>query len=143
MQEDGAAAAGDPRPCIVIDLDNEVIKVIGAPQAVASMLTAYPDRLVVMTVGRIFTPGIVFANGANREKAPRPWMTIGTPPQAAGPKHAARRAAVAFALVGKDPATPERDRNRTIANHEPTPVRVARSGLNLNRPNRPESVVSL
>ena len=99
--------------------------------------------MVVMTVGRIFTPGIVFANRANREKAPRPRMTIGTPPQAARPKHAARRAAVAFALVGKDPATPERDRNRTIANHEPTPVRVARRGLDPDCPDRPESIVSL
>ena len=65
MQEDRAAAPGDPRPCVVIDLDNEVIEVIGALQTVARMLTVNPDRLVVMAVGWIFTPGIVVTNGAN------------------------------------------------------------------------------
>ena len=143
MQEYGTPAAGNPRPCVVIDLDNEVIKVIGALEVIARMLTANSDRLVVMTIGWIFTPGIVFANRANRKKGPRPRMTIGTPPQSAQPKHAARRAAIAFALVGADPATPERDRDRAIADHEPAPVRVASSGLNRDCPNRPESGVSL
>jgi hypothetical protein len=127
----------------VVDLDDEVIKVIGALEAVARMLTADPDRLVVMTVGWIFTPGIVFTNWANRKKGPWPRMTIGTPPQAARPKHAARRAAIAFVLVGDNPPAPQRDRDRAIADHEPTPVRVARGGLNPNCPKRPESGVSL
>ena len=80
MQEHGAAAAGDPRPRIVIDLDNEIIEVIGAFEAVTRMRAADPDRLVVMTVGRILAPGIIDLNGANRKKAARPRMTVGTPP---------------------------------------------------------------
>jgi hypothetical protein len=80
MQEYGAAAAGDPRPGVVFVLDPEVLKVIVALEAVGRLLTANPDRLVVVTVGRILAPGIIAANGTNREKAARPRMTIGTPP---------------------------------------------------------------
>lgn len=143
MQEYGAAATGEPRPCIVVDLDDVVIKMIGALEAVARMLTADSDRLVVMAVGWILAPGIVFANWANREKGPWPRMTIGAPPKAARPERAARRAAIAFVLVGANPPAPQRDRDRAIANHEPTPVRVACSGLDPNCAKRPESGVSL
>src|SRR5215470_4074751 len=52
MQEYGAAAAGGARPRVVVDLDDEVVEVIVAPQPVARRANAATDMPVVASVGR-------------------------------------------------------------------------------------------
>ena len=102
MQEHRAAAAGDARRGVVIDLDDEIVEMIIARQPVAALTAAEPHRLVVMTVMRVFAPGVF---GPDR-RGP-----AGTSGAADGGRRATTiaaggrcpgRPAVAFALVGKD-----------------------------------------
>ena len=65
MQEHGAAAAGDARARVVVDLDDEVVEMILAGQPVAGLAAPKPDRLVVMAVGRVFAPGVLGADWPN------------------------------------------------------------------------------
>src|ERR1043166_4442969 len=110
MQEHGAATPGNAGAGVVVDLDDEVVEVIFAPQAVAALAAPAPDRAIVMAVGGVFAPGILGANRANVKMRLGADVTVGAPPQAPGMKDAARGAAVALALVGLDAATAERDR---------------------------------
>ena len=80
MQEHGAAAPGDARRGIVVDLDDEVVEMILAPQPVAGLAARETNRLVVMAVGRVFAPGILGTNRANRQEGLGPDMTVGAPP---------------------------------------------------------------
>jgi hypothetical protein len=50
----------------VIDLDNEVIEAVFAPEPVATTAALQPDRPVVMPVVRVFAPGVFGADGADR-----------------------------------------------------------------------------
>src|SRR5438067_6680632 len=110
MQEHGAAAPGDARRRIVVDLDDEVVEMLLAPQPVAGLAARETNRLIVMPVGRVFAPGMFGTNRANRQEGLGPDMTVGAPPQPAWMEDAAGGAAVALALVGLDAATSKRDR---------------------------------
>src|SRR5262245_8919615 len=130
MQEYGAAAAGNAGARVVVDLDNEIVEVVLAPQAVARLAAFEPNRLVVMAVGRVFAPGILAADRAHRQKAFRADMAVGTPPQLPGMEGAAGGAAVALALVGPDAAPAERDRDGQISCRQPATAGVAGRGAN-------------
>src|SRR6185312_4410473 len=119
MQEHGAATLRDARARIVVDLDNEIVEMIVAREAIAALVTRQPDRPVVMAVGRVLAPGVFAANRAHRDERLRPRMTVGTPPELPRMKRAARRAAIAFALVGADTAASKRYRNGESASGEP------------------------
>jgi hypothetical protein len=80
MQEHGAAAPGDARAGIMIDLDDEVVEVILARQPVAGLVVVQPDRLVVVTIVRIFAPGVSGPDRLRRQIGLRPWMPVGAPP---------------------------------------------------------------
>ena len=111
MEEDGAAAAGHPRPGVVVDLDDDVVEAVVAPEPVAWFIGRAPERPVVAPVVRVLAPGIVRADAADRQQRPRPRQAVGPPPQPQRAKSAARGAAVAFALVGLDAGAAERDRH--------------------------------
>ena len=64
MQEHGAAAAGDARARVVIDLDDEIVEMILARQPVALVVARDADRLVVMPVVGVFAPGVGGRDGA-------------------------------------------------------------------------------
>lgn len=80
MQEYRAAAACDARRAVVIDLDDKIIEVVVAAEAVAALGPIQPNGLVVMAAGGVFTPGVFSCNRANRQKSLRPRMTVGAPP---------------------------------------------------------------
>ena len=61
----------------MVDLDNEIIEVIVTREPIAAMIAVQPNRLVVVTVARIFAPGVLGADGANRQKRAWSRMTIG------------------------------------------------------------------
>ena len=63
VQEHRAAAPGDARARVVIDLDDEVVEMILALQAVAAAVMIEPYRPVVMSVVRILAPGIRWRDG--------------------------------------------------------------------------------
>ena len=110
MQEYRATAASDPRPRVVVDFDNEIIKMILPPQPVAGLTGGYPDRLVIAAVRRILAPGVGGGDAPDRQHGGGPRMAVGAPPEPDRPERAARGGAIAFPLVRQDAAPPERDR---------------------------------
>jgi hypothetical protein len=120
MDKDGAAAAGNARPRVVVDLDNEVVEAVVPAQPVAWFIGRALERPVVAAVCRIFAPGIAGTDSANRQRSPRARKPLGAPPQANRAKPAGWRRAVAFALVGLDAAPAERDSQRVGTGEEPT-----------------------
>ena len=110
MQEDRAAAAGYSGLGVVIDLDDEIIEVIVAPEPVAAAIRRQPHRLVVMAIAGVFAPGVLGPDGANRQERARPGVAVGPPPQLPRPERAPGGAAIALALVGQNAAAPQRDR---------------------------------
>jgi hypothetical protein len=137
MQKYRAAAPLDARLRVVIDLDDEIIKLVVALKPIAALRAIQPHRLVVMTAGWIFAPGVFGPDGANRQKGTGPWMTVGTPPQLPRPECAFGGSTIAFALVGPDAASPQRDRYSLSARREPAPARIAGGGTNPDRRKRP------
>jgi DNA-binding response OmpR family regulator len=126
VDEDGAAAAGDSRPVVVVDLDDEVVEGVVAAQPVAQLLRSPLKRLVVASIMGVFAPGVVGADAANRQGRQRPRQPVSLPPQPQRTKPAARRGAVALALVGLDAGAAKRDGQRQRACQEPALRRPAR-----------------
>ena len=51
VDEYGAAAAGDARPGVVVDFDDQIVEVVGAAEPVAWFIGRAPERSVVAPVG--------------------------------------------------------------------------------------------
>jgi hypothetical protein len=130
MQEHGTAAAGGAGTRVVVDLDDEVIEMVVAPEPVAARIAGAPDRLILMPVGRVLAPGVGWRDGANGQVRARPHVAVGAPPQPARVEGAARGAAVAFALVGEDAAAPERDRDGPAVQRQPATLPIPRGMVN-------------
>src|SRR5262245_30946919 len=143
MQEHGAAAPGDPRAGVVVDLDNEIVEVVVTRQAVAARPALQANRLVVVPVGRVFAPGILGTDRPHGKMRFRADMAVGPPPQPRGKEDAAGGAAVALALVGLDAATTERNRYGPAISGEPAPAGVSRSGVNADHRQRPITHICL
>jgi len=111
VDEHGAAAPGDARPSVVIDFDNQVIKMIGAAQPVPACSGFETDGSIVATVSGRLAPCITRSDAAQWQQRMRRRMTVGPPPQPNQPEAPARCPAIPFALVRSDPPTPERHRN--------------------------------
>src|SRR5436305_9450733 len=137
MQEHRAAPPCGARAKIVIDLDDEIVEMVLAPQAVAAAVAVEPHRLVVVSVARILAPRIFGRDGTDRQKGARLRVAVGAPPQLARVKYALRRPTVTLALVGPDAATAERHRDGPPARREPAPARISCGGADGNRRKRP------
>src|SRR5579863_1063584 len=107
MDEHGAAQAGDARPRIVIELKEQVVEAVLAPEAVAWFIGRAPKAAIVAPVGWVFAPGIRSADTARRQQYPRPRQAVSAPPQPHRAIASARRAAIAFALVGLHAGAPK------------------------------------
>ena len=123
MDEDGAAASPQPRPGIVIDLDDKIVKCIRTPQPVPGRPVGEPDRPVAAAIGRILAPGVAAAGAAHRQAGRGSPRSVGPPPQSNRAKSSARRRPVAFALERHQAGAPQRDRKTQRAGHEPAAVR--------------------
>src|SRR5262249_55588772 len=108
MDEHRATASGDTRPRIVINLDDEVIKIIDARQPISACGCGHFDWPIILAVSGIFAPTIRRGYALYRQRCRRTRVLVRTPPQPPEPEAAARRAAIAFALVGLDSAASER-----------------------------------
>src|ERR1700681_3238101 len=73
MQEHRAAAAGDARMGVVIDLDDKIIEMIVALQPIAAAVGIELHRLVVMAAGGGLAPGVPGADGAHPPGCARAW----------------------------------------------------------------------
>ncbi len=65
MNENGAAAPRHPRPGIVVDLDNQVIKAVIPSKPVAWFIGRPTERAVIAAIRRIFTPYVAESNAAD------------------------------------------------------------------------------
>src|SRR5580704_2464643 len=128
VDEHRASKPGDARPCIVIDLDDKIIEMIRAPQAIAGCVGRAADWAIVGTVAGVFTPGVVRRNSANRQQCSRRRAAICAPPKPHETKAPAWRGAVALTLVRLDAGPAERYRNSEGAGGEPAPCPIARTG---------------
>src|SRR5690242_3912951 len=86
MQKYRTAEARDARRGIVIDLDDEIVKVVVALEAVADLIAAKLDRPVVVAAGWIFAPGVLRSDRPNWQERQRTRVTVGAPPQSQRPK---------------------------------------------------------
>jgi hypothetical protein len=107
VEEYGAAAVRDSRPRVVVELDDDVVEAVVAPQPIAPRLLRQSDRPVVAPVGRILAPGIGSADRPNRQKRARPRTAIRPPPHPSRAKPSLRRGAIAFPFVGANAGSPE------------------------------------
>ena len=130
MQKHRAAAAGDARAGVVIDLDDEIVEMIVAPQPVAALFRMQPHRAVVMAIAGILAPRFFRPDGADGQKRPRSRMPVRAPPQPQRPERAPGRAAVALALVGLDAAASQRDRDGLAAGGQPAAGALTCRGAN-------------
>jgi hypothetical protein len=80
VDEHGASATGHPRSGIVVDLDDEIIEVVGAAQTITGNIGRAMNRAIIEAMTGILTPGIVGADPANRQQCPWPGRAIGPPP---------------------------------------------------------------
>src|SRR4051794_23317484 len=133
VQEHRTAAAGDARGCVVIDFDDEIVQVIVPLEPIAIASEVQPYRPVIVTAFGIFAPAIVRPDRANRQKRARPRMAVRAPPYLPWPEGALRGGSVAFALVGADAATAERDRDGLPRREQPAPAGIAGHRTNPDR----------
>src|SRR5262245_59840362 len=67
VQEYGTAALSHPRAPIVVDLDDEVVEPVLAPQAIAWFIGRAAERTVIPAVRRVLAPGEVRADAPDRQ----------------------------------------------------------------------------
>src|SRR5205085_10881556 len=132
--EHRAAAPGDARARVVIELDQQIVEMILAPKPVRGVLGAQTDRPIVAAVGRVLAPGIGGPHAAHRQPGTRPGDAVPAPPQAHEAKRAARGGAIAFALVRPDAGGSERRRQMKIAGRKPAFGPPTRPGADANLP---------
>src|SRR5215470_18107235 len=111
MDEDRAPPASHPWPGVVIDFDNDVVEAVLAPEPIAWFSGRPAEWTIVSPILRIFAPGVGWADPTGGQRGPGQGEPVRPPPYSQRPERAARRAAVALALVGLDAAAPERDRH--------------------------------
>jgi len=128
MDEHGAAAAGDARPCVVVNLHHEVIEMILPPQPIARRSIGTPNWPVVAPVGRVLAPGVRRADPSHRQTRARTRAAVGPPPHPQRTETAARGRPVAFDFIRLDAAAPERHLQTQRPGDEPSPAPVSRPG---------------
>src|SRR5829696_9114831 len=136
MQEHGAAAAGYPWAGVVIDLDDEIVKVVLTRQPVAGLIPHQAYGLIVTAVEWVLAPGVFGADRPDRQIGPRSRMAVGAPPQLQRTVRALRGAAVTLPLVGEDAAAAKCHRHGPAVRRQPAPARIAGSPVNPNCRNR-------
>src|SRR5262249_7669171 len=137
VDENRAAAARDPRAAIVVELDNQVVEVVGAPQAIAGLVRAALDCTIVPTVGRGFDPGVIGVDAPHRQQCARARQSVRAPPEPYQPERAAGCRAIAFALVGRNPGAAERHRNSLQTDGHPAPRPRSRAARHANHGDLP------
>ena len=136
MQEYRAAAAGNARRGVVIDLDDEIVEMVVAPEPIATVIAIQPYRPVVMAAVGVLAPGVLRPDGANGQEGMRPRVSVGAPPQSPRPEGAFWGSAIALTLVGDDSAAPKGDWDRLPASDKPAPAGIAGGGADPDRSQR-------
>ena len=133
VKEYGTTPPRDTRAGVVVDLDEDVVEVILAPQTVARLRGRAAERTVVAAVGGILAPSQIGRNASCRKQRAGPGVPIRSPPQAKRPKTPARGRAVALELVGAQPSPPEHDGHRAPADEKNAPAAGSRPRAHPNK----------
>jgi len=110
VNEHRTPAPSHPGPDIMIDFDEEVVESIATPKPVAWFIGRPGDGTIVIPICGLFTPGGSLRNAPGRKQGARAREPIRPPPQSQRTKPAARRPAVALALIRSDAPPPHRNR---------------------------------
>lgn len=102
VDENAAATAGDARARVVVDLDQEVVEVVIAPQPIAWFTGRPCIGAIVPAIGWILAPGVGGAYATQRQQRSWPGKPVGPPPDSNRAESPARGAAIAFTLVCPD-----------------------------------------
>jgi hypothetical protein len=115
MDKHRAPSPDHARPRVVVQFDNQIIELIGAPKPVTKSLRWYCDVAIVAPVCRILAPGVAVPDAAGREQRCGPRHAVGAPPQPFEAENAARRCAVALPFVRQNAAATQcyRERRKT------------------------------
>ena len=125
----------------MIDLDDEIVEMVVAPEPIATVIAIQPYRPVVLAAVGVLTPGVLRPDGANRQEGMRPRVSVGAPPQSPRPEGAFWCPAIALTLVGDDSAAPKGDRDRLPASGKPAPAWIAGGGADPDRGQRPITLI--
>src|SRR6187402_2669008 len=68
MQEYRATATGYPGPCVVVDFNNEIIKMVLPAQPVPGCARGHMDRPIIAAVAGVLAPGIGGGDTPNRQQ---------------------------------------------------------------------------
>lgn len=128
VDEHGATAAGDARPCIMVNLHHQVIEMILTPQPIARRTVGAPNRPVVPPVGRVLAPGVRRADPSHRQTRAGARAAVGPPPHPQRAEAAAGGRPVAFDFIRLDAAAPERHLQTQRPGDEPSPAPVSHRG---------------
>src|SRR5439155_8028472 len=102
---------GDTGARVMVDFNNEIIKMIVATEPVAGLAAAgHLDRPVITSARRVLAPRIVCSDSPDRQGGDRPGRAIGPPPQPQRMEGSSRGRAVAFPFVRPDATAAERHR---------------------------------
>ena len=133
MHEHGAASACHPGAGVVVDLNDEVVEVVGSPEAVAAGAGGASKPVVIPPVCGILAPGEVGSDATGGQQGARMPVAIGPPPQADGPKSPPRGRPVALEFVGADTPSAEHHRQRQRSREQNALGRATRSGPHLDQ----------
>lgn len=136
VNEDRASLSRFRRRVVVGDDDDDVVEMI-VPVHAFGRKAAFPGfgvqhQAVVVRVGGVIGPAVPRADALHRQPRCRRRQPVGPeekPPQA---PFARRRAAVALALVGDDPAAPQRHFEAKRSGMKHAARRCAGQGMNAN-----------
>jgi hypothetical protein len=119
VDKNRTAKPGNAWPCVVVDLDDDVIEAVVTPKPVAWFIGRPPKCMVVAPVVGVFAPSVGGTDTANREPCPRTGQPIGAPPQSHRTKLPVRCAAIALPLAGPDAGAAKRNRQAPRTGAEP------------------------
>lgn len=115
MNEYRAAAPGDARTPVMIDFNNNIIEMVGPDKTVSGCPGRPSDRAVVIAVGRVFRPRVVWPNPAQGKECAGRQAAVGTPPDSHRTEPATRRPPIPLAFIGDNAGSPERSGNGGVA----------------------------
>ena len=136
MNEYSAAVAGNARPGVMVDFDDQIIESIGALEPVPWFIGRPPERAVIASVRGVFAPGVVHRDSPDRQEGTRARQAVRPPPQPNRMKSAGRRSAVAFAFRRLDACPAQSRADRALPCHEPSLRTQPRAHVYVNRGQR-------
>lgn len=132
MQEDSAAAMATTRPCVVIEHNDDVVNMIGAPQVFRTRWIGQAYEAIVVAIERCVAPTIAKSNSGCRQRRLRPRLAIGPVQHADRTPGSDWCRTIAFAFYRSAAAATDSARQTQWPDGQKRSVRRLRSSENLD-----------